>query len=79
MHRRKGIDVSYADGRIDWRRVKQDGIEFAMVRAGFGDGNIDHEFDRNARNVTVKGFLWEPTGSAMPIQRRWPEKKQDSV
>lgn len=62
MHRRKGIDVSYADGRIDWRRVKQDGIEFVMARAGFGDGNIDQEFERNARECNREriplGVYW---------------------
>ncbi len=32
----KGIDVSYAQGTIDWGRVKLSGVEFAMLRASRG-------------------------------------------
>lgn len=33
---KKGIDVSEFQGSIDWAKVKKDGIEFAILRAGFG-------------------------------------------
>lgn len=78
MHRRKGIDVSYADGRIDWRRVRKDRIEFAMVRAGFGDGNIDQEFERNARECNREriplGIYWFSYAYTREMARR--EAKQ---
>lgn len=32
----KGIDVSYAQGAIDWDKVKEAGIEFVMMRASRG-------------------------------------------
>ena len=32
----KGIDVSYHQGVIDWKKVKESGIEFAILRAGYG-------------------------------------------
>lgn len=32
----KGIDVSKWQGRIDWQKVKAAGIEFAIIRAGYG-------------------------------------------
>ena len=32
----KGIDVSYAQGAIDWTKVKSSGIEFAMLRSSRG-------------------------------------------
>ncbi|MGN1340141.1 MAG: glycoside hydrolase family 25 protein [Oscillospiraceae bacterium] len=32
----KGIDVSYAQGAIDWNAVKESGVEFAMLRASRG-------------------------------------------
>ena len=32
----KGIDVSSHQGLIDWAKVKASGIEFAIVRAGYG-------------------------------------------
>lgn len=30
-----GVDVSYYQGEIDWKQVKQSGIEFAFVRVGY--------------------------------------------
>jgi len=34
---RKGIDVSKWNGDIDWEKVKADGIDFAIIRCGYGD------------------------------------------
>lgn len=33
----KGIDVSRWQGKIDWSKVKAAGIQFAILRAGYGD------------------------------------------
>lgn len=33
----KGIDVSYAQGAVDWAEVRFSGIQFAMMRASRGD------------------------------------------
>lgn len=30
-----GIDVSYYQGKIDWKKVKESGIEFAIIRVGY--------------------------------------------
>ena len=30
-----GIDVSYYQGKIDWKKVKASGIDFAMIRLGY--------------------------------------------
>ena len=46
----KGIDVSYAQGMIDWEKVKASGlVDFAILRAGFGkeSSQIDVQFERN--------------------------------
>ena len=32
----KGIDVSAHQGQIDWGNVKNSGIQFAILRLGFG-------------------------------------------
>ena len=53
---RKGIDVSKWQGSVDWQAVKDDGIEFAMLRAGYGQGNIDPQFERNASECTRLGI-----------------------
>ena len=56
----KGIDVSTFQGEIDWDKVKNDGIEFAIIRAGFGRGGnnqIDAKFHDNitgAKNAGIK-------------------------
>lgn len=41
MFIRKGIDVSKWQGKIDWLRVKKVGVDFAMVRLGYGSANGD--------------------------------------
>jgi len=35
----EGIDVSYAQGKIDWKAVKESGVDFAIIRAGYGNAN----------------------------------------
>lgn len=34
----KGIDVSVLNGKIDWRAVRADGVDFAMIKATQGRG-----------------------------------------
>lgn len=46
---KKGIDVSYANGTVDWNRAKQQ-IDFAILRCGFGmdiASQDDAQFRRN--------------------------------
>ena len=38
---RKGIDVSVWQGDIDFYKVKKSGIDFVIIRAGYGNGNKD--------------------------------------
>ena len=45
-----GMDVSYAQGSINWEQVKASGkIEFAILRAGYGreTSQVDTQFERN--------------------------------
>jgi len=56
-----GIDVSYAQGAIDWNRVAKAGIKFAIIRAafrGYGTGRIvaDEWFERNIKGATAAGI-----------------------
>ena len=53
---RKGIDVSKWQGTIDWEKVKAGGVEFAMLRAGYGQGNPDAQFERNAAECERLGI-----------------------
>lgn len=56
----KGIDVSKWQGDIDWKKVKAAGIEFAMLRLGYGssDGNscgLDSSFEKNVAGAVAAG------------------------
>ena len=54
----KGIDVSYHQGVIDWNKVKQAGIEFAIIRIGYGkyDFQKDKQFENNYKNAKNNGI-----------------------
>lgn len=56
-----GIDVSSHNGRIDWDRVKNSGIKFAMLRMGYG-GNHDVQDDKtfleNVAGCERVGIPW---------------------
>lgn len=59
-----GIDVSYAQGMVDWETVKNSGkIDFAILRIGYGDNDIDSQFERNYQeckkyNIPVGGYWY---------------------
>ena len=54
----KGIDVSVHNGNIDWGKVKADGIEFAILRAGFGrlEKQKDEKFEQNYAGAKAAGI-----------------------
>ena len=56
-----GIDVSENQGSIDWKAVRADGVEFAMIRAGYrgatrGDLYADELFAENLENAHRAGI-----------------------
>lgn len=51
----KCIDVSDHQGNIDWKKVKADGINYAIIRAGYGKGNEDKHFIRNISEAVKAG------------------------
>lgn len=42
-----GIDVSAAQGQIDWEKVKAGGVDFVILRLGYGSGGTDKKFSEN--------------------------------
>ena len=54
----RGIDVSEHQGTIDWDAVSGS-VDFAMLRAGYGRGNLDKQF---VRNITECNRLGIPCG-----------------
>ena len=48
----KGIDVSEFQTNVNWNKVKQDSIKFAIIRCGYGmdyTSQDDEEFERNIK------------------------------
>ena len=54
----KGIDVSVHNGNIDWNRVKNAGIQFAILRAGYGKvaSQKDKQFENNYNGAKLAGI-----------------------
>lgn len=56
-----GIDVSQWNGNIDWKKVKKDGIDFALVRMAYrgygtaGNMGIDKTGGDNLKNAVAAG------------------------
>nr|WP_106789512.1 LysM peptidoglycan-binding domain-containing protein [Massilistercora timonensis] len=73
-----GIDVSGHQGNIDWRKVKASGIQFAMLRAGYGANTVDSEFERNAHGCMEEGIpfgvYWFSYAYTPEMARREAEK-----
>ncbi len=58
---KKGIDVSTFQGDIDWERVKNDGIEYAIIRLGFrgyesGKIVLDSKYEENIEGSLAAGL-----------------------
>ena len=56
--RSKGIDVSEHQGVIDWTKVAKDGVQFAVIRAGYGRelSQKDKQFERNYAGAKAAGI-----------------------
>ena len=59
---RQGIDVSKWNGEIDWGRVKNAGIDFAIIRVGYrgsstGSLVVDPRFEENIKGATANGVM----------------------
>lgn len=52
----KGIDVSENNGVVDWQAVKDAGIEFAIIRIGYGKFNLDSRFIENVNGALDVGL-----------------------
>ncbi len=52
-----GIDVSHYKKRINWRQVKQSGVQFAFLKATEADHFIDARFDYNWTHTRREGII----------------------
>ena len=51
-----GIDISQWQGRIDFERVKADGIRIVYIKATEGSDYVDPDFERNYRDAEKAGL-----------------------
>ena len=49
-----GVDVSTWQGEIDWNALHGE-IDYAIIRAGYGTGNEDKQYQRNYDNAKATG------------------------
>lgn len=50
------IDVSEHNGTIDWAAVKKAGINYAIIRDGYGTSHVDNYFKRNMEGAIAQGI-----------------------
>lgn len=55
---KKGIDISVHNGTVDFRKVKEAGYDFVIIRAGYGrmDNQKDRLFDENYAKAKAVGL-----------------------
>lgn len=75
----EGIDVSYAQGKANWTKVKEDGVRFAFIRIGYGreSSQKDTQFENNytgakATEIPIGGYYYS---YATTVERAKQEAK----
>lgn len=51
-----GIDVSVHNGALDWTKLKAAGVQFAIIRAGYGRYQVDGQFVSNITGAQAAGI-----------------------
>lgn len=56
--KKRGIDVSEYQGSINWKEVKKNGVDFAIIKAGYGREyyQVDPNFHENMKNAQAAGI-----------------------
>lgn len=75
----KGIDVSKHQGNVNWSHVKADGVQFAIIRAGYGKqaSQKDTQFENNYAGCKSNGV---PVGAYWYSYAATPaEAKQEAA
>ena len=84
-----GIDVSAWQDNIDWAKAKKDGVEFAILRIGYGHTNsgelkLDNWFERNIKEAKKQGielgvyfYSYAKSEEDARAQAKWIVKKLD--
>ncbi len=52
----RGVDVSENNGQVNWQAVKDAGIDFAIIRLGYGNKHLDGRFYENINSAIAAGL-----------------------
>lgn len=58
---RKGVDISEMNGAVDFQALKRAGVEFVLIRCGYGNDTTqqdDKRFAENVRKAETAGIPW---------------------
>lgn len=58
----KGVDISESNGRVDFQALKRAGVEFVLIRCGYGGDYIDQDDERFFENVRKAKAAGMPYG-----------------
>ena len=81
MNAVRGIDVSKYQGTIDWKKVSQDNVKFAMIRVGYrgwesGKNTMDERFKTNIEGALSNGI---PVGVYFVTKAITPEEGREEA
>lgn len=77
----RGIDISQFQENVNFNKVKKSGIEFVIIRAGFGRYEIQRDpyLRKTTRRPKRRGFTLVRTGILMPSLLMTPSRKPKFV
>ena len=53
---RYGIDISYANKKLDFEKIREGGVSFAIIRTGYRQ-KTDDMFESHIKNATAAGQI----------------------
>jgi len=69
----EGIDVSQANGKVDWPALKKSGIAFGYARATEGLGDLDERFPTHYAAMRAAGI---PRGASHRLHPQYDARQQ---
>lgn len=52
----RGVDVSHYQGEIDWQQIREQGVDFAFIKATEGSSYVDERYEENRENAREAGL-----------------------
>ena len=74
----KGVDISEHNGSVDFQALKNAGVQFVIIRLGYGSDYVsqdDSRFSENVRKAETVGMPWGRTSTATPKPPQWPRAR----